>query len=256
MFFPKKVKYELLDLNLKYICLLVKNKQILKKFNEEKIYLSIKNIIEKEFLDDTNIITNWLNVFDNILEIEESTQNFNKFSKSILLLDNLIIKFPSNKEILDTSLKILSILTNQEKNNDIIISLNTIIELSMLPKFIKYAGLDNAENNENQIFYSLRVIGNFCEMDNGYYTDKIIEVKDLDVLKKLLQKEYSFKIRKESAWIISNIAAGTEAQLIKLYENKFQDVLFDIILNGEENEIKEIVYGLYIIFLILKTKTI
>lgn len=239
LYFPKKVKYELLDLNLKYICLLVKNKQILKKFNEEKIYLSIKNIIEKEFLDDTNIIANCLNVFDNILEYEESTQNFNKFSKSILLLDNLITKFPSNKDILDTSLKILSILTNQEKKNDITISLNAIIELNMLPKFIKYAGLDNVENNENQIFYSLRVIGNFCEIDDGYYTDKIIEVNGLDVLKKLLQKEYSFKIRKESAWIISNIAAGTESQLIKLYENKFQDVLFDIILNGEENELKE-----------------
>ena len=36
-----------------------------------------------------------------------------------------------------------------------------------------------------------------------------------------------------------NIAAGTSQQLIKLYENNFQDILIDIITNEEDNEIKD-----------------
>ena len=40
--------------------------------------------------------------------------------------------------------------------------------------------------------------------------DKVIELNILDKLKILIQDKYVFNIRKECAWIISNIAAGTK----------------------------------------------
>ena len=67
----------------------------------------------------------------------------------------------------------------------------------------------------------------------------MIELNFLTKLKKLTQKKYPFIIRREATFIISNIAVGTNNQLIKLYENNYREILIDIILNEKEGSIKK-----------------
>ena len=75
-------------------------------------------------------------------------------------------------------------------------------------------------------------------MDNdSSYTQTLLDLNVIDVLKKTLKKEYDYispNIRKEASLTVSNIAAGTQEQLIKLYDNNFYEILVDIIENEEE----------------------
>ena len=184
--FPKQVKYEMLKADLEYVNLIIQNKEFVKKIGVENIcqvYEDIKKIIEKDFPNDTNIIKKCLELFCNFFENKELSQKFDKFSELISLLEGLITKFESNKDVLITSLQLLSILSNVNKQPEqyTIKVMNEIIILNMLPKLIQYTELDNIEDNNNKIYYSLRILGNFASMENGFYTDQIIKVNVLDV---------------------------------------------------------------------------
>jgi hypothetical protein len=116
----------------------------------------------------------------------------------------------------------------------------------LLKKIINKIDKLNPDDDKVEILISVKIIGNFAAMENSYYTDKVIELNILDKLKILIQDKYSFDIRKESAWIISNIAAGTTNQLNLLYDNNFPDIIFDNVLNGNEDSIKyNILWALY-----------
>ena len=60
-------------------------------------------------------------------------------------------------------------------------------------------------------------------------------------MKRTLKKEYdnlNQEIRKETSFIISNIAAGNQVQVCALYEDNFYEILTDIIKNEKESQCK------------------
>ena len=214
--FPNLYTLNLLKSNLDYLRLLVKNYIILKKFGAENLYKKIRNLFEKVDSNEIIIISRSLEIINKILERnQELTENEDIAIDLIIFLNDLMIKYDTNKEILIWSLKIIFSVTSG--NVDIITEVQSkimdkIIEINLLKKIIDKIDKLNP--------------------------DKIIELNVFDKLKLLMQDKYSIDIRKETAWIISNIAAGTIGQLTKLYENNFQDILFDNIININNESVK------------------
>ena len=239
--YPKKFNLELIHANLKYISLLVNNNEITKKLGIEKLYKTIKNLIENVYPSDITKISICLTILSKIIENNKKTpENENIYIESIPLSNEMLNKFESNKDIAITSLHILYFITNDVDKMPLLSKkiLDTILEIHLLDKIISKIDKLDVEDEKLEILYSSRIIGNFAAMEDSFYTDKVIELNVLDKLKILIQDKYSPSTRKEIAWIISNVAAGTQEQLNTLYENNFPDILFDMILNGEEGDIK------------------
>ena len=74
--------------------------------------------------------------------------------------------------------------------------------------------------------------------EDSIFTEKLLEINVIDILKKFLDKKYEEKIRKESSFTLSNIAAGTQNQVVKLYESNIFPILSDIIITEPESDIK------------------
>ena len=240
--FPNLYTLNLLKSNLDYLRLLVKNYNILQKIGAENLYKKIRNLFEKVDSNEIIIISRSLEIINKILERnQELTENEDIAIDLIIFLNDLMIKYDTNKEILILSLKIIFSVTSD--NVDIITEVQSkimdkIIEINLLKKIIDKIDKLNPEDDYQEILYNMRIVGNFGAMENSLYTDKIIELNVFDKLKLLMQDKYSIDIRKETAWIISNIAAGTIGQLTKLYENNFQDILFDNIININNESVK------------------
>ena len=240
--FPNKYKLELLKSNLDYLGLLVYDKDIINKFDPENLYQKVRNLFEKVDSNEIEIIKKIIGIMSKIFEKEEEiAKNENIVIELIPFLNDLMVKYETNKDILNFSLNIIFFITNVNVNAISNIEskvMDKIIELNLLKKLIDKIDTLNPEDDKTEIFNSLKIIANFGAMENSYYTDKIIELNVLDKLKLLMQDKYSLGIRKETAWLISNIAAGTINQLTKLYENNFQDILFDNISNSPDDKIR------------------
>lgn len=241
--FPKEVKMILLLEDLDYLQFLAKKKIFIDKLGLKNIYTKLKNLIEKEYPNETNIIELSLEILLNLIITDEEIVNDKQIILDLIrLVNDIINKFESIQKVLYNSLRILFQITNNntenEENREIYLKImNKMIELNLLLKLIDK--IDKFDINEKNIIHCcLRIIGNFVAIDDGFYTDKVIEYNFLDKLKKFIQNNQQFENRKEATWILSNIAAGTNQQLLKLYENNFQYILFDIISNEEESKIK------------------
>jgi importin subunit alpha-1 len=70
---------------------------------------------------------------------------------------------------------------------------------------------------------------------NAKQTQKVIEMGGLDYLKRALLHEKK-SMRKETCWIISNLAAGTSTQVEALIRNDYLPTLQQI-LNGDDLEV-------------------
>ena len=243
--FSNEFNVDFLRVTLNYVNLLINNKDMIKKFETKKLYYSLKNLItNNKYSNQFDIIGTCLEILSQIFEIEEQiSENVEIILELIMLLDDIIKKYESNnKDILNFSLKIFYSITNyniEKKSPTTQKIMNKILEIKILQKLINKIDKLDIENDRKEILFSLRIIGNFAAMDDSFYTDKIIELNILDKLKLFIQDKYHFNIRKETAWIISNIAAGSSAQIIKLYENNYPEILIDIILNGNEDKIKD-----------------
>lgn len=242
----KNLKLGIIILNayLKYLKILLSVEKILKEMIPNTINEIILNII-KDYINEPNIIKRCLKIIKNIYD-QRDVQNMSSskglvipnycFQNSIdiiPLLSDIIIKYKENIKILKISLIILSDITSDSKEN----KLNKIIELNILPKLIELTDNDNYDI----IYYSLKTIGNFAMNEKSDFTDILINLNVLEVLKNILEKENEEKninIRKESSFIISNIAAGTQNQISKLFEMNFYKLLHNIIINEEEGKIK------------------
>ncbi len=84
----------------------------------------------------------------------------------------------------------------------------------------------------------LRVVGNIVS-GNAKQTQKVIELGGLDYLKRALLHEKK-SMRKESCWIISNLAAGTSTQVEALIRADYLLALKEI-LKGEDVEVKKFI---------------
>ena len=197
-------------------------------------------LIQKKFLDK-------------ILTILASTNNENLINLSIWALSNFfrvkpipnldicnkVFKAVARAVLLDKNEKedflcdvgfFLSILT---KNYDKFIQ--EIIDTGLLQKIIKY--LDS--KNKFIIINFLRIIGNISSIDNANYTQKLIDLGVLDKLKYTLFNE-NLSIRKESCFILSNIAAGTQKQIEILIEHNFLQIMYKIFKNDNQKVKKEV----------------
>ena len=239
--FHEKMKLELLILDLEYINLLNKEYYI-DKLASEKLYNNIKNLLLNKFSIDEKICQISLMILITLIKAKKEFAKNDKILEIIPCLNDIMDKYQSNSKIKTSVLNLLYELTeiNIASDNPIREKLiNKIIELKILQKLIDDSDKLDIVEEKMQLQYSIRTIGNIASMPEEEYTDKIIEYNGLDKLKILMQKKYPFEIRKEISWIISNIAAGTNQQLTKLYEKDFQSILFDVITNGEENKVKE-----------------
>ena len=142
-------------------------------------------------------------------------------------------KYPENIKLIKNILKSMYQLTLVNKPEN----LNLLIDLNILQRIIELI-----DSKDGDIIYcSLRIIGNYAMNNDSFYTQQIINLNALDKLKKTLKKEYDIinkNIRKESSFTLSNIAAGTQEQVTKLYEDNFYPIFYDIIKNEEETSIK------------------
>ena len=79
----------------------------------------------------------------------------------------------------------------------------------------------------------MKVLGNIVA-GNPLQTQAVIEAGTLSYLAKLIFHEKR-SIRKETCWVISNIAAGTQQQIKALIQNDFLLILESVIKNDESD---------------------
>ena len=211
----KELKLEelTLEIYLSYINTILNDGDILKKFLYEKIIDEIINIINDSMKENNLvIIKKCLKIFKTLFltkvdfnyesEFLGSLQAFAKNPRDILLIiRDIMNNYPNEIELIKYSLNVIEIFSRINYFNN----LNLIRELNLLPKIIE---LTNSENGDI-ILFSMKIIGNFAMDNDSSYTQTLLDLNVIDVLKKTLKKEYdhiSPNIRKEASLTISNIA--------------------------------------------------
>lgn len=130
--------------------------------------------------------------------------------KSIKMIARALVMLPKDTEFLSDACYMLSFMTEHYKD-----TIKDLLELEVIPNIIKCLDID-----VQYIQLScLRVVGNIAS-GNANQTQRLIEWNVLDYLKKTIFNQKK-NIRKESAWIISNIAAGTQKQIETLISQNF-----------------------------------
>ena len=112
-----------------------------------------------------------------------SLQAFAKNPRDILLIiRDIMNNYPNEIELIKYSLNVIEIFSRINYFNN----LNLIRELNLLPKIIE---LTNSENGDI-ILFSMKIIGNFAMDNDSSYTQTLLDLNVIDVLKKTLKKEY------------------------------------------------------------------
>ena len=114
-----------------------------------------------------------------------------------------------------------------------------LIDIGLLEKIIKFLDI----NKKGIIKSCLRIIGNIACTDNANQTQKLLDLGVLDKMKYTLFNQ-SESIRQESAFIISNIAAGTQKQIETLIQQNFIQILYKIFINDKPKVKKEAIIAI------------
>ena len=114
-----------------------------------------------------------------------------------------------------------------------------IIDAGLLEKIINFLDI----KKKSIILTSLRIVGNIACTDNANQTQKLIDLGVLDKLKYTLFNE-NISIRKETAFILSNIAAGTQKQIETLIEQNFLQILYKVFINDNAKVKKEAIVAI------------
>ena len=226
----KNVNFNIFIPALKYLAIISSNDNNSKILLNYKVKDKILDIL-KYYQNDLYIIKKCIKSLQKICQNKSVNQSYIDNSEDVIeILSNIFSNYPDDIKINMCSLKLIITLT-LHKNSNI---LDKLIELNLLQKIIEFA---NTENND-YIIYSLRIIGNFAMNEDSKFTEKLLENNIIDLLKKFLDKNYNINIRKEASFTLSNIAAGTTTQIIKLYKSDIYPILSDIIINESESECK------------------
>ena len=144
------------------------------------------------------------------------------------LVIRAIYKLDNDYEFLVDACWILSYMTEHHKK-----SIKKILETNFMPKMLTLLSYP--------VVYIqlpiLRIIGNVVA-GNASQTQMVVDSGCLQYLKKTIIHEKR-SIRKETCWIISNIAAGTQQQIEALIENDFLPIL-DYVIKNDEPEVKNL----------------
>lgn len=110
--------------------------------------------------------------------------------------------------------------------------------MKILPQIVKLMNIDNYQI----VMPCLRILGGFVSK-NASTTQAIIDSGALDVFPMLLTHPMTH-IRREVAWIVSNIAAGTLIQLEALVEKDYLKILGKLLKTEEMSIKKEAVWAI------------
>ena len=196
-------------------------------------------------------------IYDKILAILDSTNDENYINICTWAISNFYrVKPIPSYEIVSRTFKIIArvIMIYETTNTDFIIDssfilsmmtkyykefLKEIIDIDLLPNIIKFLDIEHPVI----ITTCLRIVGNIASEDNANLTQKLIDLNILDKLKYTLYNT-SLKIRLESAFILSNIAAGTQKQIEALIDKNYFQILYKVFKNDLPKVKKEAIYGI------------
>ena len=148
-------------------------------------------------------------------------------NKLINLISKIIINYeydPNNndvKHMFYNGCYFLSYISEYYKKCKDLFFQNNVIQ-----RVIDLLRMPNVENDAYFLVILIKIIGNMI-CGNANQTSQMMDYQILDILKKHLLSEKGL-IKKEICWIISNIAADTEQNKIKLIENGFYPLLLQI----------------------------
>ncbi len=138
------------------------------------------------------------------------------------LVIRAIYKLENDYEFLVDACWILSYMTEHHKK-----SIKKLLDTNFLPKLLSFLTIS--------VVYVqlpiLRLVGNIVA-GNANQTQQIVDSGCLQYLTKTILHEKR-SIRKETCWIISNIAAGTQQQIEALINGNFLPILDHVIRNDE-----------------------
>ena len=186
---------------------------------EQKVFDKILTILASTNFENYIDLCTW--AISNFFRIKP-VPNYETSYKAFKIIARVIMIYKTtNVEFITDACFILSVMTKNYKE-----FIKEIIDINLLPNIIKFIDIDN----KNVIMASLRIIGNIAAEDNANQTQKLIDLNVLDKLKYTLFNE-SLSIRKESAFIISNLAAGTQKQIETLIQQNFLQILYKVFKN-------------------------
>jgi len=191
-------------------------------------YVLSFNILED--LVNLSANTNSISVIRNIAW---TISNFTRGKNPVPQLKKVAIALPvlakfiytTDVDILSDSLWALHFLSDMGDNECI----TMIIDHGICPKLVEY--LDHPSISIQ--CPALRIIGNICTGDD-YQTQYIMNLNILNPLKNLLSNK-NLSIRKETCWVLSNIAAGNTTQVQQLINNK--QIILKLVQISIEDEI-------------------
>ena len=199
---------------------------------EQKIYDKILAILDST--NDENYINVCTWAISNFYRVKPAP-NYEIVYKTFKIIARVVMIYETtNKNFIIDSTLFFSIITKQYKE-----FLKEILDIDLLPHIIKYLDIDNYLI----IIQCLRIVGNFASEDNANLTQKLIDLNILDKLKYTLYNT-SLKIRFESAFILSNIAAGTQKQIEALIDKNYFQILYKVFKNDLPKVKKEAIYGI------------
>ena len=239
----KEFNLELLEANLNYVNVLLNYVDFDIRIGKNYLYSKLFNLVKMNYLTKESIIIKIIKILIKLfalIGVPDIIKN-NNF-ELIAIINNILDKHELNQDTLVNSLKLLLKIVYEfdylDDSSTMLVIMNKMIEINLLPKLINFLDILYIKSKKKQIYYSLRIIGCFSNIEENVFNDKLIELNILTKLKKLMHKKYPYIIRREATLIISNIAAGTDIQINKLYENNYLDILLDIILNEKDGPIK------------------
>ena len=226
----------------------------IEEIKSQTIWL-VSNLVTDSLQIRDSLIDN--KILDKILTILASTNNNNYINISTWCISNFFRVKPIPKY--DLCLKIFNVITRvvliDDKNDEDFIDnvcfffyavthkykvLNKeIIETGLLKRLIYY--LDNKKRSI--ILTCLGIVGNIACTDDANQTQILIDLGILDKLKYTLFNE-SMNVRKESAFILSNITVGTQKQIEAVIKQNFLQILYKVYNNDNPKVKKEAIMAI------------
>jgi hypothetical protein len=161
--------------------------------------------------------------------------NYDIAFKAFKIIARVVMIYDTtNTEFIADACQIFSIITKKYKA-----FIKEIVDINLLPYIIKFLDIDNKKVK----MACLKIVGNIACEDNANQVQKLIDLNVLEKLKYALFHE-NIGIRRESAFILSNIAAGTQKQIEILIEQNFLQILFKVFKNDSVKVQKEAIYAI------------
>ena len=206
--------------------LVVNSAKIRDTLIEQKIFDKILTILASA--NDENYINLATWAISNFYRVKPIPNYENSYKAFKIIARVIMIYETTNKEFITDTCFILSSMSKNYQE-----FLKEIVDLNLLPKIIKFLDIDN----KAIIMSCLRIIGNIASDENANLTQKLLDLNILEKLKYTLFNE-SIGIRKETAFILSNFAAGTQKQIETLIDHNFLQILYKTFQN-DINKVKK-----------------